>query len=190
MTYISRKLLPHEKNYSTLEKEALAIKWAITKLTYYLLGHQFTLVTDHAPLKWMATAKDTNARVTRWFLSLQPYSFTVEHRPGREHTNADALSRRDACGGWAPRTEGREQRGGVCGIPTRPRPLFGRVEAGIYRRWPVAGDKSRPPRVLIGPTSNTWVGGTQVLKRGHRPTGRRGESDGRQDDDEEQSGRA
>ena len=145
VTYISRKLLPHEKNYSTLEKEALAIKWAVTKLTYYLLGHQFTLVTDHAPLKWMATAKDTNARVTRWFLSLQPYSFTVEHRPGREHTNADALSRRDACGGWAPRTEGREQRGGVCGIPTRPRPLFGRVEAGIYRRWPVAGDKSRPP---------------------------------------------
>ena len=67
MTYLSRKLLPHERNYSTVEKEALAIKWAVTKLTYYLLGHQFVLMTDHAPLKWMATAKDTNARITRWF---------------------------------------------------------------------------------------------------------------------------
>ena len=52
--YISRKLLPNEKNYSTVEKEALAIKWALDKLRYYLLGREFTLVTDHAPLKWMA----------------------------------------------------------------------------------------------------------------------------------------
>ena len=75
VTYISRKLLPNERNYSTVEKEALAIKWPMDKLRYYLLGREFTLVTDHAPLKWMATAKDTNARVTRWFLALQNYRF-------------------------------------------------------------------------------------------------------------------
>ena len=83
--YISRKLLPNEKNYSTVEKEALAIKWALDKLRYYLLGREFTLVTDHAPLKWMATAKDSNARVTRWFLALQDFRFQVDHRPGRDH---------------------------------------------------------------------------------------------------------
>ena len=60
------------------------------------LGYQ-VLVTDHAPLKWMAGAKDTNARVTRWFLALQDFRFRVDHRPGREHANADALSRRDTC---------------------------------------------------------------------------------------------
>ena len=56
----------------------------------------------------MAGAKDTNAGVTRWFLALQYFRFTVDHRPGREHANADALSRRDAClGGFLgyPRPE-------------------------------------------------------------------------------------
>ena len=43
-----------------MEKEALAIKWTLDKLCYYLLGWEFTLVTNHAPLKWMASAKDTN----------------------------------------------------------------------------------------------------------------------------------
>ena len=41
VTYISRKLLPNERNYSTVEKEALAIKWAVDKLRYYLLGREF-----------------------------------------------------------------------------------------------------------------------------------------------------
>ncbi|KAL0173155.1 hypothetical protein M9458_033466, partial [Cirrhinus mrigala] len=60
IVYISRKLSQAERNYAAVEKEALAIK-------YYLLGRRFTLFTDHAPLQWMARAKDTNARVTRWF---------------------------------------------------------------------------------------------------------------------------
>ncbi len=91
--YISRKLTPAEKNYATVEKEALAIKWAVLELRYYLLGRRFTLVTDHAPLQWMARAKDTNARVTRWFLALQDFHFEVRHRAGVAHSNADGLSR-------------------------------------------------------------------------------------------------
>ena len=117
VTYISRKLLKHEMNYSTVEKECLAIKWALTKLRYYLLGRKFTLVTDHAPLKWMSTAKDTNARVTRWFLELQNFNFSVEHRSGKAHGNADALSRRDEC--WLVDAPSRhlELVEGVCGKP-------------------------------------------------------------------------
>ncbi len=90
--YISRKLTPAEKNYATVEKEALAIKWAVLELRYYLLGRRFTLVTDHAPLQWMARAKDTNARVTRWFLALQDFHFEVRHRAGVAHANVDGLS--------------------------------------------------------------------------------------------------
>ncbi len=56
-----------------------------------LLGRKFTLVTDHAPLQWMARAKDTNARVTRWFLALQDFHFVVQHRAGAANSNADVL---------------------------------------------------------------------------------------------------
>ncbi|KAL0169058.1 hypothetical protein M9458_037280, partial [Cirrhinus mrigala] len=90
--YISRKLSPAERNYATVEKEALAIKWAVLELRYYLLGCKFTLVTDHAPLQWMARAKETNARVTRWFLALQDFHFEVRHRAGATNNDADGLS--------------------------------------------------------------------------------------------------
>lgn len=82
------------KNYATVEKECLAIKWALETLKY--LGRRFTLVTDHSPLQWMAKNKETNSMVTRWFLSLQPFNFSVIHRTGQHHGNTDALSHRDA----------------------------------------------------------------------------------------------
>ncbi len=100
--FISRKLLPHEKNYATVEKECLAIKWAVEKLRYYLLGRKFILVTDNAPLKWKSQNKGKNARINQWFLRLQDFQFTVEHRAGNSHVNADAMSRRlDCCGTYA-----------------------------------------------------------------------------------------
>ncbi len=93
VVYISRKLSPAEQRYAAVEKEALAVKWAVLELRYYLLGRKFTLITDHAPLQWMARAKDTNARVTRWFLALQDFHFVVRHRAGTANANADGLSR-------------------------------------------------------------------------------------------------
>ena len=108
VTFVSRKLLKHERNYSMVEKECLAIKWAVHHLRYYLWGREFLLVTDHAPLKWMATNKDKNARVTRWFLDLQDYRFTVEHHRG-------TLSRMYEDETEAP-DPGGELRGGKCGV--------------------------------------------------------------------------
>ncbi len=89
--YISRRLTLAETNYATVVKEALVIKWAVLELCYYLLGRKFTLVMDHAPLQWMARAKDTNARVTRWFLALQDFHFLVQHRAGAAKSNIDPL---------------------------------------------------------------------------------------------------
>ncbi|XP_060786761.1 uncharacterized protein LOC132892488 [Neoarius graeffei] len=91
--YISRKLSVREGRYSTIEKECLAIKWAVLALRYYLLGHPFTLCLDHAPLQWLHCMKDANARITCWYLALQPFSFKVVHRPGVQMVVADFLSR-------------------------------------------------------------------------------------------------
>lgn len=77
--YISRKLFPRETKYSTIEKEALAIKWALDTLRYYLIGKEFTLETDHRALQWLNRMKDSNARSTRWALSLQPFKFQVKY---------------------------------------------------------------------------------------------------------------
>ena len=91
--YFSRKLLPRECNYSTIEKECLAIKLSVEAFQVYLTGRTFTIQTDHRALQWLDNMKDSRSRLTRWSLSLQPFKFKVEHRKGRDNANADTLSR-------------------------------------------------------------------------------------------------
>ncbi|XP_072767927.1 uncharacterized protein [Nerophis lumbriciformis] len=97
--YISRKLSEREARYSTVERECLAIRWAVGALRYYLLGRSFSLCSDHKPLQWLHRMKDANARITRWYLALQPYNFRVIHRPGAQMAVADFLSRSLTGGG-------------------------------------------------------------------------------------------
>lgn len=93
IAYISRKLLKNEVRYSVVKKECLAIKWALDSLKCYLLGRKFTLETDHCALSWLTNMKDTNSRITRWFLAIQPFDFEVQNRKGNENCAADFLSR-------------------------------------------------------------------------------------------------
>ena len=93
VAYFSRKFLPREERYSTVEKECLAIKLAVQAFKVYLLGRPFQIQTDHRSLVWLDRLKENNPRLTRWSLSLQPYQFSVCHRSGRANGNADALSR-------------------------------------------------------------------------------------------------
>ena len=92
VAYYSRKLLPREERYSTIEKECLAIRLATQAFKVYLLGQHFTIQTDHRSLEWLNRLKDSNARLTRWSLELQSYSFSVHHRAGQANANADGLS--------------------------------------------------------------------------------------------------
>ena len=89
----SKKLLPREQKYSTVEKECLAIKLAIQAFRVYLLGRPFIVQTDHRSLEWLDRMKENNGRLTRWSLFLQPYTYTIQYRPGRGNGNADTLSR-------------------------------------------------------------------------------------------------
>jgi len=85
-----------QRNYSATERELLAFVHFSRVFRYYLVGHPFTVRTDHAALKWLMTLKEPTGRRARWLEQLAELDFTVEHRPGRQHVNADALSRRAA----------------------------------------------------------------------------------------------
>ena len=91
--FLSRKLKGAEKNYSTIEKECLAVVWAVEKLRVFLYGREFVLLTDHRPLTFINEAKLRNTRVMRWSLYLQDYSFRVESIKGVDNLVADYMSR-------------------------------------------------------------------------------------------------
>jgi len=93
VTYLSRKLLPRETSYPTVEKECLAIVWATQALHPYLYGRHFTIQTDHHPLTWLNRVRGENQKLLRWSLALQQYHYDLVHRKGVENGNADGLSR-------------------------------------------------------------------------------------------------
>jgi len=91
--FCSRTLNEHERKYDVVEKEALAIYWSIIRLRSFLLGRQFTVVSDHKPLQFIFGQGKSSPKVLRWRLQLQEFSFTVEYGPGKSNVVADCLSR-------------------------------------------------------------------------------------------------
>ena len=89
----SKKLLPRERNYSVIERECLAIVFAVKKFAKYLYGREFILHTDHQPLSYIHRAKLESGRIMRWALFLQNYRFRIESIKGSENVGADYLSR-------------------------------------------------------------------------------------------------
>jgi hypothetical protein len=93
IAYISRSLSTAETRWAAVERECLAIVWAIKTFDVYLAGREFTLETDNKALKWLMQTREKNNKLLRWSLLLQPYSFKIAHRKGSENANADTLSR-------------------------------------------------------------------------------------------------
>lgn len=91
--FLSRSLTKLEQKYTTTERECLAVIWAVEKLRHYLEGTKFTVITDHASLLWLHRLKDPTGRLARWALRLQPFTFDIIHRRGRENIVPDFLSR-------------------------------------------------------------------------------------------------
>ena len=93
IAFYSRALNKAERNYTTTEKECLAVVEGVKAFGIYLLGATFSVITDHNALKALHTTVKAGPRVTRWALALQPYDYTVVHRKGTLNGNADGLSR-------------------------------------------------------------------------------------------------
>ena len=98
IAFASRVLTSAEKNYTQLDKEALAIIFAVKKFHLYLCGRHFRLETDHKPLLGLlgegkAVPQLASGRMIRWALIMSTYVYTLVYVPGRENVEADALSR-------------------------------------------------------------------------------------------------
>ncbi|XP_070404318.1 uncharacterized protein [Nothobranchius furzeri] len=93
VAYYSCSLSRAERNYCVTRRELLAVVLAVRHFRPYLLGTKFLLRTDHASLTWMLNFRQPEGQVARWLEILQEFDFEAQHRPGRQHANANALSR-------------------------------------------------------------------------------------------------
>ncbi|CAN6579361.1 unnamed protein product [Malus baccata var. baccata] len=90
--YASRTLNDAQLNYSTTEKELLAVVFALDKFRSYLIGTNVIVFTDHAALKYLLTKKEAKPRLIRWMLLLQKFDIEIRDKKGSENVVADHLS--------------------------------------------------------------------------------------------------
>ena len=96
VAYTSRSTTETERRYAQIEKESLAITWACSKFSDYILGRKFLVETDHKPLIPLLNTKHLDSlppRILRFRLRLARFDYTVHHVPGKLLYTADALSR-------------------------------------------------------------------------------------------------
>ena len=93
IAYAGRILTRSELNYCVTRKELLAVVYFVQQFKQYLLGRKFVICTDHSALSWLQKTPEPIGQNARWLEILGEYDFTIKHRPGSQHGNADALSR-------------------------------------------------------------------------------------------------
>ena len=96
IAFASRTLSTTERKYSQLEKEGLAVVFAVRKFHQYLSGRHFTIYSDHQPLKYLFSESRqvpvmAASRIQHWALTLGGYQYTIQHHPSPRMANADAL---------------------------------------------------------------------------------------------------
>lgn len=93
VAFCSRLLNKHEVNYTTTERELLAVLFALEQFRMYVEGQKCNIVTDHASLQWFYKLKNPTGRLARWSIRLSQFDFNIIHRKGKEMVLPDALSR-------------------------------------------------------------------------------------------------
>ncbi|BFI32702.1 hypothetical protein MPTK2_3g07970 [Marchantia polymorpha subsp. ruderalis] len=93
IAYASKQLTPAERNYSTTERECLAMVFSVKKFRHYLMCNPVVFFVDHMAIKYLVNKAELSGRLARWVLLLEEFDYTVEYKPGRMHLQADHLSR-------------------------------------------------------------------------------------------------
>jgi hypothetical protein len=145
---ISKSLHKSQLNWSTIEKEAFAIFYTVTKYDFLLRDVKFTIETDHKNITYLKTAQ--SAKVRRWLLALQEYDFNCIHIAGTDNVVADAFSR--LC------EQHQENDAHVGTIHTLC--LEGSADSPTEERLPVTTEPSIPPliRAQIEKVHNSVMG--------------------------------
>ena len=91
--YASKTLNKAQRNYTTTEKELLAVVDALDKFRTYLVGSDIIIFTDHSALKYLLTKQNAKARLIRWVLLLQEFNLQIRDKKGVENVVADHQSR-------------------------------------------------------------------------------------------------
>ncbi|GKA37369.1 reverse transcriptase domain-containing protein, partial [Tanacetum coccineum] len=95
ISYASRQLKIHEKNYTTHDLELGAVVFALKLWRHYLYGTKCTVFTDHKSLQHILDQKELNMRQRRWLELLSDYDCDIRYHPGKANVVADALSRKE-----------------------------------------------------------------------------------------------
>ena len=159
VAYASRTLSASERNYSQIEKEALALVFGVQKFHTYLYGRKFTLVTDHKPLTTVLGPKHgipsmAAARLQRWALLLSAYTYDIEFKRTQDHVNADGLSRLPQGERQPPSTNSAFVIGQIQALPvtaekleaaTRQDPILSQLNRFVREGWPAnTAEEYRP----------------------------------------------
>jgi hypothetical protein len=88
-----RKIFQAKHNYTTIEREGLAMIYALQKFRHYLLGSHFKFFTDHSTLKYLVNKTILEGRICRWLLLFHDFSFKLIVKPGRCNVGPDHLSK-------------------------------------------------------------------------------------------------
>lgn len=110
VAYYSRSLSKTERRYCVTRRELLAVVESVRHFRHYLCGLPFTVRTDHAALQWLLTFREPEGQVARWIEQLQAFNYSIQHRAGEKHANADALSRRPCAQEGCAHCDRREQK--------------------------------------------------------------------------------
>ncbi|KAJ9551398.1 hypothetical protein OSB04_015443 [Centaurea solstitialis] len=95
ISYASRQLKDHERNYPVHDLELAAVVFALKLWRHYLYGTKCTLFTDHKSLQHIFDQKELNMRQRRWLELLKDYDCDLLYHPGKANVVADALSRKN-----------------------------------------------------------------------------------------------